>query len=98
MNVLFCKMKIMRMIFYRYEDNDGDGPFFTKYGKNRITGKICDDDTLNGCIDIDSLNNWFNKRNFNMINYKIRCYDGELLAKHEDGNCVFRKTTAIRIY
>ena len=40
----------MRMIFYRYEEDDGGGPFFTKYGKNRITGKNCDDDTLNGSL------------------------------------------------
>ena len=86
------------MIFYRYEKDDGGGRFFTKYGQNRITGKICDDDTLNGCLTIDDLNGWFEKRNFNISDYKIRCYDGELIIKHEDGNCVFRKTTALRIY
>ena len=84
-------------IFYRYEKEDGGGPFFTRDGVNRQTGDICNDDTLNGCLSVEDLNNWFNKRNIDISDCKIVEYAGELVYRFESGGCLFRKSGSVKI-
>jgi len=83
-------------IFYRYEKEDGGGPFFTKDGINRQMGDICNDDTLNGCLSVEDLNSWFNKRNIDISDCKIVKYIGELMYCFEDGGCLFRKSGSVK--
>ena len=84
-------------IFYRYEKEDGCGLFFTRDGVNRQTGNICNDDTLNGCLSVEDLNNWFNKRNIDISDCKIVEYVGEPVYRFEDGCCLFRKSGRVKI-
>ena len=84
-------------IFYRYEKEDGGGPFFTRDGVNRQTGYICNDDTLNGCLSVEKLDDWFNKRNIDISDYKMVEYVGEPIYRFEDGGCLFRKSSSVKI-
>ena len=84
------------IIFYRYEREDGGGPFFTRDGVNRQTGNICNDDTLNGCLSIEKLDDWFNKRNIDISDCKMVEYVGELVYRFEDGSCLFRKSSGVK--
>ena len=48
------------MIIYRYEKEDGGGPFFTSDGHSRTHSDIYfNDDVLCGAESIDDLNKWF---------------------------------------
>lgn len=83
-------------IFYRYEKEDGGGPFFTTDGVNRQTGDICNDDTLNGCLSVEKLDDWFNKRNIDISDYKLVKYVGEPIYRFEDGSYLFRKSSSVK--
>ena len=73
------------MIIYRYEKEDGGGPFCTKDGYLRTNKDVYfDDDTLYGCISIDSLNKWFK-------NYKDLIKDCYIVAYSiPDKECIIR--------
>ena len=86
------------MIFFRYEKEDGGGPYFTFDGINRITKKISEDDTLDGCLTIQTLKNWFVGKETVLQNCSIKKYEGEFLHINiKTNNAVFKKSTAKRL-
>lgn len=86
------------MIIYRYEKEDGGGPFFTPNGHSRTYPDIYfNDDILCGAESIDNLNKWFIERNATKLiqDCKIVKYEGELIHKFiHSGEVVIRKSTA----
>ena len=86
------------MIIYRYEKEDGGGPYFTPDGRSRTHSDIYfNDDILCGAESIDDLNKWFVERNATKLiqNCKIVKYEGELIRKFlHSGEVVIRKSTS----
>jgi len=86
------------MIIYRYEKEDGGGPYFTPDGHSRTyTDIYFNDDILCGAESIDNLNKWFIERNATKLiqDCKIVKYEGELIHKFiHSGEAVIRKSTA----
>lgn len=86
------------MIIYRYEKEDGGGPYFTPDGRSRAHSDIYfNDDILCGAETIDNLNKWFIERNATKLiqNCKIVKYEGELIRKFlHSGEVVIRKSTS----
>lgn len=86
------------MIIYRYEKEDGGGPYFTPDGRSRTHSDIYfNDDILCGAESIDNLNKWFIERNATKLiqDCKIVKYEGELIRKFlHSGEVVIRKSTS----
>lgn len=86
------------MIIYRYEKEDGGGPYFTPDGRSRTHSDIYfNDDILCGAKSIDDLNKWFIERNATELiqDCKIVKYEGELIRNFlHSGEVVIRKSTA----
>jgi len=86
------------MIIYRYEKEDGGGPYFTPDGRSRTHPDIYfNDDILCGAESIDNLNKWFIERNATKLiqDCKIVKYEGELIRKFlHSGEVVIRKSTS----
>ena len=86
------------MIIYRYEKEDGGGPYFTPDGRSRTHPDIYfNDDILCGAESIDNLNKWFIERNSTKLiqDCKIVKYEGELIRKFlHSGEVVIRKSTS----
>lgn len=60
---------------YRYELNDGGGPFMTLDGFSRSNPQLyCNDGMLSGCLSLDELNNYFFNHNLNINNYQLKIY------------------------
>jgi len=52
------------MIIYRYENEDGGGPYYTLDGINRKSGiKLEDSSYIFGCTSIDKLETYFKNKN-----------------------------------
>lgn len=85
----------MTIIIYRYEYPNGNGPFFTKDGLNRVYSDIkFDDDTLSGCGNITILEEWFRARNIPTNDFIVRKYEGEYLYQTRSGEIIIRKSSA----
>ena len=86
------------MIIYRYEKEDGGGPYFTPDGRSRTHSDIYfNDDILCGAESIDNLNKWFIERNATKLiqDCKIVKYEGELIYKSpHSGEVVIKKSTS----
>lgn len=86
------------MIIYRYEKEDGGGPYFTPNGCSRTHPDIYfNDDILCGAESINNLNKWFIERNATKLiqDCKIVKYEGELIRKlFHSGEVVIRKSTS----
>lgn len=86
------------MIIYRYEKEDGGGPFFTFDGHSRTHSDIYfNDDILCGAESIADLNKWFIERDATKLiqDCKIVKYEGELIRKFlHNGEVVIRKSTS----
>ena len=86
------------MIIYRYEKEDGGGPYFTLDGHSRTHLSIhFNDDTLYGAESIDSLKKWFIERNATELiqDCKIVKYKGELIYKSPySGEVIIKKSTS----
>ena len=86
------------IIFFRYEKEDGGGPYFSFDGVNRITKEKGFDDTLDGCLTIKDLKHWFTGKEEVLQNCYIKKYNGELLYfNNKTKNAVFKKSTAKKI-
>ena len=64
---------------------------------DRQTSDICNDDTLNECLSVEKLDDWFNKKNIDISDYKMVKYVGEPVYRFEDGSCLFRKSSSVKI-
>ena len=88
----------MTVVIYRYELPDGDGPFFTKDGSNRIYSEVqFEDDTLSGCGNMTILDEWFRKRNISTEGLIVRKYIGEFLHQSQTGEIIIRKSSAQKL-
>lgn len=84
------------MIFYRFEKNDGGGPFFSRDGTNRTTGEKDNSDTLDGCFSVEDLKKWFCDRKIDVSDCSVKKYEGELIYMNKNlESAVFKKSTAI---
>lgn len=88
----------MRLIFYRYERDDGGGPYFTRDGQCRTSCFKSQDNILSGFLNIRDLRAWayYNK---SVLDGCALCkYEGELLRlTNISGEAIFAKDTAIKI-
>lgn len=67
------------MLVYRYEQNDGGGPFCTKEGILRSNPNIkFNDNFLSGCVSLKLLNDYWSKQKNNILylkNCQLKIYD-----------------------
>lgn len=88
------------LIVYRYEYEDGGGPFLTRDGVSRTNSELkFDDNTLYGCDSIENLKKWFAVHNITLPDGMMICaYDGEVVKYlPTTGEVVIIKDTAKRI-
>ena len=86
------------MLIYRYEKEDGGGPYCTRDGylRNdlRNIGKL-DDNYLSGCLSIFELKEYWKKQEnfqFYLQNCQIKCYDiSESEIKYTKNHVLFPK-------
>jgi len=85
------------MTFYRYEIEDGGGPFFTKDGVLRTDPSIISsDNTLSVCASEADLHKWFDARGISTEGLIVSKYNGDIIHVYDSGEILIQKDTAVR--